>query len=583
MKKKLQLFLAAALLCTGALQAQVIFSEDFDNIPGPTSGGAGTYVFPTGWFLRNVDNRTPAGAVSYVNEAWERREDFSFNVVDSCAFSTSWYNPVGQADDWMWTPLIPNLPANTVLTWNAVAYDAMYPDGYEVRIMTSTQGPPTGGTGVMGNQLTNSTQVFSVPAEASSWTAHMVNLSAYAGQGVYIGFRNNSTDQFLLLIDDIVVQQQINYDAQVLTTDTVSEYTIIPGSEVQPMLFNADIRNNGLQPVTNVMLQVDVYNGANANVYSAMSPPIPSLGSNATSNFTIPSYTPPSAPDVYTVKYKTLINETDNAPINDTMSFYGLLTISDSVYARDNGVVVGSLGIGAGNGGYLGQEFEVVTMDTVTSVTFYVTRGYTNTKAAVVIWDMQSNLPNTIVAGTDTMLYPDDSADVYTIRMSGGYAVLNPGTYVVTFVEFDSTMALGQTPAIFTGGDTWVNWPTNPFGGWVNLEAFGSGFMRAQLLRANFGHIPQIISEITANESTASVSVFPNPAKDELYLNIRSAGATATAELFDVTGTKVLSFNYGEKKEIHENISLSSLPAGVYSLLVRTGTDVITKKIVVTK
>ena len=26
-----------------------IFAEDFDGIPGPTAGGPGTYVFPSGW------------------------------------------------------------------------------------------------------------------------------------------------------------------------------------------------------------------------------------------------------------------------------------------------------------------------------------------------------------------------------------------------------------------------------------------------------------------------------------------------------------------------------------------------------
>ncbi|MGL5891674.1 MAG: hypothetical protein ACRC3B_17410, partial [Bacteroidia bacterium] len=126
MKKILTLLcgLSAAL----SLDAQIIFQEDFDGIGGSTAGGAGTYTFPAGWLLRNVDNVAPDPAVSYVNDAWERREDFSFNVADSAAFSTSWTAPVGVANDWMWTPLI-TLPANCVLSWNAVSYDPQYPDG----------------------------------------------------------------------------------------------------------------------------------------------------------------------------------------------------------------------------------------------------------------------------------------------------------------------------------------------------------------------------------------------------------------------------------------------------------------------
>ena len=88
----------------------------------------GTYVFPTGWLLANVDNKTPDASVAYVNNAWIRREDFTFNLSDSAAFSTSYYSPAGQADDWMWTPAI-NLTGSipTRLSWNAVTYDPVFP------------------------------------------------------------------------------------------------------------------------------------------------------------------------------------------------------------------------------------------------------------------------------------------------------------------------------------------------------------------------------------------------------------------------------------------------------------------------
>ena len=170
------------ILFTIQANAQVLYLETFDGISGPTAGGAGTYTFPPAMLLRNVDNLTPNPAVSYVNAAWSRREDFNFNVADSCAFSTSWYNPIGTANDFMWTPVI-NIPSGTTtLTWNGVAYDAAYQDGYEVRIMSGTA--PTGGAGSIGNQITNSTVIYSTAAEPSTWTSHSVNISTYAGQSV---------------------------------------------------------------------------------------------------------------------------------------------------------------------------------------------------------------------------------------------------------------------------------------------------------------------------------------------------------------------------------------------------------------
>lgn len=191
------------VFCANLLSAQIVFQEDFDNISGSTAGGPGTYTFPSGWLLRNVDNRTPA--VAYVNEAWERREDFKFNVIDSAAVSTSWYSPAGSADDWMWTPEI-TLPStgDYSLKWNAVAYDPDYRDGYEVRIMQSPN-TPSGGTGALGNQITNSTLLYSNTAENASWTTRDVTLNSYRGTTFRIAFRNNSNDQFLLWIDDIMV------------------------------------------------------------------------------------------------------------------------------------------------------------------------------------------------------------------------------------------------------------------------------------------------------------------------------------------------------------------------------------------
>ncbi|MDP2387902.1 MAG: choice-of-anchor J domain-containing protein [Bacteroidota bacterium] len=493
MKKLLLTFLT--LTSFYGAQSQILYSQNFENIPGPTAGGAGTYAFPSGFLIMNVDNRTPSGSVSYVNEAWERREDFNFNVADSAAFSTSWYSPAGAADDWMWTPLIGPITANTNLSWNAVTYDALYPDGYEVRIMTSAGGPPTGGTGVIGNQLTNSTQVFSIVAENTAWTARNLSLSAYAGQSIYVGFRNTSNDKFLLLIDDILVENMINFDAQLVSTDTITEYSLIPITQVAPMNFSGDIRNNGVNALTNVMLNVNVKNSSNISVYAASSAPA-GLASGATSTFTVAPFTP-SVVDDYSVTFYTSATETDQLNSNDTLMDY--FTITDTVYARDWNAITGGLGIGAGNGGYIGQDFEVITADELTSVTMAYTRGYTGKPCAAVIWDMVAGVPNAIIASTDTLLYPDDSARVYTLDIYGGSINLLPGRYAVTAVEFDSTLSLAQTAEIFTTNRTWITWPTSPMLPWANAEDFGAGFAKPFVIRPNFGIVCNLAASLVGS------------------------------------------------------------------------------------
>lgn len=531
--KKIYLFLFIAFSAF-SLNAQVIFSEDFDGIPGSTAGGAGTYTFPNGWFLRNVDARTPDPAVAYVNDAWERREDFNFNVTDSAAFSTSWYSPVGAADDWMWTPLVGPLPANCILKWNAVTYDALYPDGYSVRIMTSSQGPPTGGTGLLGNQVTNSTQVFSVAAENTTWTARQLSLSAYAGQSIYIGFRNTSNDKFLLLIDDISVEVQLSTDVQMSYVDTASPYTIMPANQTSPLTFNGTLRNNGINTLSNVYAHVNVFRGS-TNVYSANSTTTASLASSATVNWSVPSFTPSGAGN-YTIQY--IANQgsgTDQQPANDTV--YKYLVVDDSTYARDDGTVIGSLGIGAGNGGYIGQSFQVTNGSApLTSVGVYYTTGDAGLPAGLAIWSTNANgMPVSIIGVTDTITYPDDSARYYDIPVNGGPLSLAPGNYVVTAIEFDSTLALGTTQTVYTMNAGWVWWPTIPGGTWMNPEDFGPNFAVAFVVRPIFADVC-LDNSVSFNVTQAScltcndggATVIPAGANGTISYSWSSGGNTAT-------------------------------------------------------
>jgi hypothetical protein len=485
--KKIILFLVTFLFIF-ASEAQILFSEDFDGIPGPTAGGAGTYTFPSGWLLRNVDNRTPNAQVAYVNEAWERREDFGNSVVDSAAFSTSYYSPLGSADDWMWTPPITITNANTNLKWNARAYDGSYPDGYEVRVMTSPN-IPSGGTGVLGNQVSASTMIFSTAAESSAWTAHQIPLGAYNGQTIRIAFRNNSNDKFILVIDDVVVEVIMNHNLYVVSGSTGhGEYTAAPANQqttTQNFELKGSVFNAGVQACTNVMLGCDISVGGTF-LTTVQSVAVPTAAVGSTTNFTIP-FTP-VAEGAYTFKFYPILSETEEDPANDTITDPTPLLITPLNMRRDNGSVVGQLGIGSGNGGYLGQTFRFETAVNLGSVSAYVTRGYTNEPCAAAIFNTDaSGVPTTFLATTDTLFYPDDSARLYTMPIHGGTLNLPAGEYAVLFIEFDSTAALGQTSALFTANSVYVNWPTNPFGpAFAPVENFGSGFTKSFMLYPDF-------------------------------------------------------------------------------------------------
>lgn len=461
--------------------SQILFSEDFDGIGGPTAGGAGTYSFPSGWLLVNVDNRTPDIAVSYVNEAWERREDFGYSVVDSAAFSTSWYGPAGAADDWMWTPAIALTGSNLELSWNAIAYDPDYLDGYEVRIMVAPD-VPTGTTGSIGNMVTNSTVLFSIPAENATWTSRSVNLSSYSGQMVYIGFRNNANDKFLLLIDDVQVENLPDYDVELTAHALPSEYTQIPLNQAPQLYQSVTVQNNGSQNLTSVSLTVDVYDVNSVLVFSTTETATGTFTPSSTQ--TISTTTPfvPSVAGMYYYDYTISALPSDDIPTNNSTT--DSIFIADTVYARDVGALTGALGIGAGNGGYLGQQFEVTQTAELTSISVFHNSTYSTFKTGVAVFDMNAGVPNTMIYSS-----PETTLVSYTgwvdFALPSGFT-LTPGFYVVTTVEIDSTVQVGLTNDIFTLGSTWVNWPTSPFGDWANNEDFGvAAFNKAYMIRAN--------------------------------------------------------------------------------------------------
>ena len=91
MKKIIPLIL---ILMAFQTKAQ-IFSEDFNS---------GT--IPATFTLTDVDGLTPNSASWPAGSFFANNLTTAAGIAEDCAQSVSWFNPVGQADDWMVTPMI---------------------------------------------------------------------------------------------------------------------------------------------------------------------------------------------------------------------------------------------------------------------------------------------------------------------------------------------------------------------------------------------------------------------------------------------------------------------------------------------
>ncbi len=576
--KRLLLFVGA-LVTTCSFAQTVIFSEDFSNLGG---------VMPAGWTVIDNDGLTPNANVSQFTSAWIVAADFD-NTVDTVAMSTSWYTPAGTSDDWLVTPAI-NLTTNNTISWEAEAQDASYPDGYELRISTTT---PT----IAG--FNANPALFTIANENGAvWTQRSVDLQAagYSNQTVYFAWRNNSTDQFILMIDDVSVTEASTYDA-IMDPPAASEYTIVPLSQIQALGASGSITNNGSSPITNVTMTVNVYDGSMSNVYNATSTPQASLGAGASSAFSVAGYTP-SVADVYTVEFIAGMTEADAVPANNTVSY--TITVSDSVYARDDGNVTGSLGIGAGNGGQLGQAFTLNNADDITSVSIFITNANgvmvgQPLSGGVYATDV-SGTPTTLIVSTTTMTMDTTTNTLWTLPISGGSYNLAAGDYVVVVNEVDSNVTVGTANSIFTAGKTWVTWPTNPLGGWSNNEDFS--FNVSYVIRPNFadncvpttstttvsecasytwtdgntyttsGTYTQVLTNAAGCDSTATL----NLTIGSLDNTTTQAGATITANQAGATYQWIDCGNGNTAITGETNQSYTATVNGDYAVIITSGT-----------
>jgi hypothetical protein len=162
--------------------------------------------------------------------------------------ATSWFNPVNTADNWLeFGPI--TLPASGGhVKWNYKIQDNSFRDGYEILVNTNS---------LNFSDFTNP-PIFAVADNAAStngdttWTAGPgADMSAYAGQTVYIAFHHNASDMFILWIDNILViegplsTEENNSDLTIgqnmpnpATGNTVINYSLKSNSDVDVVVYD---------------------------------------------------------------------------------------------------------------------------------------------------------------------------------------------------------------------------------------------------------------------------------------------------------------------------------------------------------
>ena len=214
----------AVLVCSLAFgQPTTLLFQDFE---GP---------FPAGWTTINNDGLTPDTSVGFISDAWVITPDLDDPTSgDSVATSTSWYSPAGTADDWLISPSVALGTFGNKLSFKAKSYDGSFPDGFQVFASTHN---------VIDSFIQQDT-LLTVTAQSPYWTRYFVSLDSFdlTGQTIYLAFRNNSEDQYLLSLDSIYVgmEHPVNTEelshlpeVRIFPNPTSQQLNIVTGKTIQ--------------------------------------------------------------------------------------------------------------------------------------------------------------------------------------------------------------------------------------------------------------------------------------------------------------------------------------------------------------
>ena len=319
-------------------------------------------------------------------------------------------------------------------------------------------------------------------------------------------------------------------------------------------------------------------------LHTETSAPVATIAPAGSETVALTGYTP-TAVDAYMVLHIVSIDETDVASGNDSTMY--TFVVSDSVYARDNGVVEGGLGFNADATNPvveadLGQAFEVVATDTLSSVSMLITNtGGSNEgtvlTASIYEVDAATGEPTNEIGTTEGVTIDATEGAFWDCPILNGL-ILNPGTYVIVANQPEDNLGLGYTSSIFTEGTTW-NQSTTLATGWANNETYN--FLVSFMLRANFGEVVESTVGLD-EENSSEISIYPNPSSGNFNLNISNVNAASVdVEITDVSGKVILSNAYNTNNgSINESINISNVDDGVYIVRVNGGQSIV-KRIVI--
>lgn len=359
-------------------------------------------------------------------------------------------------------------------------------------------------------------------------------------------------------------------DIQLDGTFADNGYTQIPIPQVSSITFSGDIVNNGTETINTFNYDIEVFTGGSSVFTDQQS--ANNLQPWASGTLSSAPYTP-SASGMYTVTSNVSVMSPQVDSINANDSINISFEITDTTYARDDGISDGSQGYAASNTewAYAAALWDINVQDTLTSVTIEIETPITGDTTYAVVAEATGGVPGAILALGPPVII-NDPQDVYVLPLPGG-VVLPAGQYAIGCYEgANTTINLRQSNNIFVQD---MNFFYLPNQGW-----FFSSRPTARFIRPNFGTIGAVgIEEVALLDGT--VKVYPNPGEGEFFLEVElEQSAEFQIQVTNLMGQSVWENTVHFQQKDRTALDLRGQAPGVYFVNMTNGKEAITKKIV---
>ena len=452
-------------------------------------------------------------------------------------------------------------------------------------------------TMAINDQTANPTNIkLDISAAAGNQATVKIRFEFYAPGSLTT---NSPGCGFSFMIDDVYLADMPAND---LSVDTAFAdfgfknggfYTQTPISQILPMTFRAAVSNQGSAAQTNVKLTVGITNGA-SSVFNQAGGVFASLPYRASTDLydTLTAFTPPSSVATYNARWEVTQTQTENAADTANNSMVRTFAVSDTVFARDNGIsktaTTGAIDFEAADsaGCAIGNLFLIANGGTLASVSAYIdssTAVGTTIQYAVYRVDSAGGFSAAPVA----------VSKIYSVTaklpLSKWMTMAVPPTPVVAGNYVACVLPTGQTAGttssqpigVFVGNDKATLQPKST--SFVSVAGSWGFINQLPMIRLNLVKGPAGIRE-QSNELTLA-SAFPNPANRSIAINYSLSNVSdVVIEIYDIAGKKMTSIKETAVTGTRvSNIDLSAYAAGTYFYSVTSNHAKLNGKFVVSK